>query len=121
MIDLAHITEQGFWDVARESTQPLVATHSNAHALTPISRNLTDRQLDAIRERKGIAGLNYATSHYDRVERRDDSISGTLNAEYKLNRTLSTRFAYTYTRGLSNVIGEGYTSSVWLLGLKASL
>ena len=62
MIDLAHITEQGFWDVARESTQPLVATHSNAHALTPISRNLTDRQLDAIRERKGIAGLNYATT-----------------------------------------------------------
>jgi membrane dipeptidase len=62
MIDLAHITEQGFWDVARESSQPLVATHSNAHALTPISRNLTDRQLDAIRERKGIAGLNYATT-----------------------------------------------------------
>ena len=62
MIDLAHITERGFWDVARESTQPLVATHSNAHALTPISRNLTDRQLDAIRERKGIAGLNYATT-----------------------------------------------------------
>ncbi|UNK39267.1 dipeptidase [Shinella sp. H4-D48] len=62
MIDLAHITEQGFWDVERVSTQPLVATHSNAHALTPISRNLTDRQLDAIRERKGIAGLNYATT-----------------------------------------------------------
>ena len=62
MIDLAHITEQGFWDVARASTAPLVATHSNAHALTPISRNLTDRQLDAIRERKGIAGLNFATT-----------------------------------------------------------
>lgn len=62
MIDLAHITERGFWDVERVSTQPLVATHSNAHALTPISRNLTDRQLDAIRERKGIAGLNYATT-----------------------------------------------------------
>ncbi|MCR6499917.1 dipeptidase [Shinella sp. CPCC 101442] len=62
MIDLAHITEQGFWDVARVSTAPLVATHSNVHALTPISRNLTDRQLDAIRERKGIAGLNYATT-----------------------------------------------------------
>jgi membrane dipeptidase len=62
MIDLAHMTEQGFWDVERTSTAPLVATHSNAHALTPISRNLTDRQLDAIRERKGVAGLNYATT-----------------------------------------------------------
>ena len=62
LIDLAHITDQGFWDVAKTSTRPLVATHSNAHALTPISRNLTDRQLDAIRERKGVAGLNYATT-----------------------------------------------------------
>ncbi|MXN49738.1 peptidase [Shinella sp. AETb1-6] len=77
MIDLAHITEQGFWDVERVSTQPLVATHSNAHALTPISRNLTDRQLDAIRERKGIAGLNYATTmlRSDGLENPDTSLS----------------------------------------------
>ena len=77
MIDLAHITEQGFWDVARASTQPLVATHSNAHALTPISRNLTDRQLDAIRERGGIAGLNYATTmlRADGLENPDTPLS----------------------------------------------
>ena len=62
MIDLSHITEQGFWDVAKLSDQPLVATHSNAHALTPVARNLTDRQLDAIKESKGIAGLNFATT-----------------------------------------------------------
>ncbi|MBC2885808.1 membrane dipeptidase [Ochrobactrum sp. CM-21-5] len=62
LIDLAHITEKGFWDVAELSDQPLIASHSNAHALTPVARNLTDRQLDAIRERKGLAGLNYATT-----------------------------------------------------------
>lgn len=62
LIDLAHITEKGFWDVAAISDQPLIASHSNAHALTPVARNLTDRQLDAIRETKGIAGLNYATT-----------------------------------------------------------
>ncbi|MDG4870889.1 membrane dipeptidase, partial [Guyparkeria sp. 1SP6A2] len=62
LIDLAHITEKGFWDVAKLSDQPLVASHSNAHALTPVARNLTDRQLDAIRESKGLAGLNYATT-----------------------------------------------------------
>jgi membrane dipeptidase len=62
MIDLAHITEQGFWDVAKTSQMPLVATHSNAHGLTAISRNITDRQMDAIRERGGVAGLNYATT-----------------------------------------------------------
>lgn len=62
LIDLAHITEKGFWDVAKISDQPLISSHSNAHALTPVARNLTDRQLDAIRERKGVAGLNYATT-----------------------------------------------------------
>lgn len=61
-IDLAHITEQGFWDVAKTSTKPLIASHSNAHALTPVARNLTDRQLDAIRERNGLVGLNYAVT-----------------------------------------------------------
>ncbi|WP_337267853.1 dipeptidase [Oryzifoliimicrobium ureilyticus] len=62
VIDLAHITEKGFWDVARVSDQPLVASHSNVHALTPVARNLTDRQLDAIKERNGLVGLNYATA-----------------------------------------------------------
>ena len=62
MIDLSHITEQGFWDVARTSEMPLVATHSNVHAITPVTRNLTDRQLAAIRETGGMVGLNYATS-----------------------------------------------------------
>src|SRR5690606_33885576 len=62
LVDLAHITERGFWDVAKITDQPLVASHSNAHALTPVARNLTDRQLDAIRETKGIVGLNYAVT-----------------------------------------------------------
>lgn len=61
VIDLSHITEQGFWDVAKTSQMPLVASHSNAHVLTPSARNLTDRQLDAIRDSQGLVGLNFAT------------------------------------------------------------
>ena len=61
MIDLSHLNERGFDDVARISTKPLVATHSNAHAVTPSSRNLTDRQLAIIKESKGMVGLNFAT------------------------------------------------------------
>jgi membrane dipeptidase len=71
-IDLAHITEQGFWDVAKTSDKPLIASHSNAHALTAVARNLTDRQMDAIRERKGIVGLNYAVTML-RPDARDDA------------------------------------------------
>ncbi len=61
MIDLSHINEQGFWDVAALSDAPLVATHSNVHAICPISRNLTDKQLDAIKASDGMVGLNFAT------------------------------------------------------------
>jgi len=39
-----------------------VASHSNVHALTQVARNLTDRQLDAIRESRGLVGVNYATA-----------------------------------------------------------
>lgn len=62
MLDMSHINEAGFWDVARLTDAPLVATHSNAHAVTASSRNLTDKQLAAIRESGGMVGLNYATS-----------------------------------------------------------
>ena len=62
MIDLSHLNEKGFWDVAALSNAPLVATHSNAHALSPHSRNLTDKQLAAIRETGGMVGINYAVS-----------------------------------------------------------
>jgi membrane dipeptidase len=58
LIDLSHLNERGFWDVARTSTAPLVATHTAAHALCPSARNLTDKQLDAIRASDGIVGLN---------------------------------------------------------------
>lgn len=62
MVDLSHLNEKGFWDVARTSTAPLVATHSNVHALCPSSRNLTDAQLEAISASKGVVGLNLAVA-----------------------------------------------------------
>jgi len=71
MIDLSHLNERGFWDVAGLSEAPLVATHSNAHALCPTPRNLTDRQLAAIRESGGMVGLNFAVSFLREDGRRE--------------------------------------------------
>ncbi len=62
MIDLSHLNEKGFRDVAARSEAPLVATHSNVHAICASARNLTDWQLGAIRDSKGMVGLNFATS-----------------------------------------------------------
>lgn len=61
MIDLSHLNEKGFWDVAKISDAPLVATHSNVHAISQTPRNLLDKQLDAIKDSDGMVGLNFAT------------------------------------------------------------
>lgn len=73
MIDLSHLNEKGFWDVAKLSTAPLVATHSNAHALCQTTRNLTDKQLDAIKESGGLVGLNFGVNDLNADGARDTS------------------------------------------------
>ncbi|MCC3731633.1 dipeptidase [Rouxiella badensis] len=62
MVDLSHLDEKGFWQVAKHSDAPLVASHSNAHALSAQSRNLTDKQLEAIKESGGFVGVNFGMS-----------------------------------------------------------
>ena len=74
MIDLAHLNEKGFDDVAATSHAPLVATHSNVHALCASPRNLTDRQLHMIRERGGMVGFNFATFYLNADGRADPGL-----------------------------------------------
>src|SRR4051794_36981037 len=59
LLDASHLNAAGFDDLARTSEAPLVATHSNAHALCPVTRNLTDKQLDAIGASGGLVGITY--------------------------------------------------------------
>lgn len=60
LIDLSHLNEKGFWEAAKISTAPLVATHSNAYAICKSSRNLSDDQIKAIADSGGMIGLNFA-------------------------------------------------------------
>ncbi|MGU3576287.1 dipeptidase [Brucellaceae bacterium C25G] len=71
MIDLSHMNEKGFWDIAKLSDAPLVASHSNAHGVCPHSRNLTDKQMDAIKETGGLAGLNFGVAFLHSEGKRD--------------------------------------------------
>lgn len=61
MLDLSHLNEAGFNDIAAISDAPLVASHSGVHAISASSRNLTDRQLRMIAETGGLVGLNFAS------------------------------------------------------------
>ena len=82
LIDLSHLNEAGFWDVATISDAPLIATHSNAHALCPHARNLTDKQLAAIRDTGGLVGVNFATSFLRPDGRQDADTPADLAIEH---------------------------------------
>jgi membrane dipeptidase len=71
-VDLSHLNEAGFWDVARLDGAPLIASHSGVHALCPSTRNLTDRQLDAIGGSGGLVGIVFAAP-FLRADGADDA------------------------------------------------
>ncbi|ARI77174.1 dipeptidase [Halobacillus mangrovi] len=75
MLDLSHINEKGFWDLAGITNAPLVATHSNVHALCPISRNLTDQQIDAIGQSNGVIGVTYSLNMLSQDGKIDANVS----------------------------------------------
>lgn len=77
LVDLSHLNAKGVEDVAGITDAPLVATHSNAWSICPHARNLTDRQLDMIRDSDGIVGINFASAFL-----RPD---GCMDAEFELD------------------------------------
>ncbi len=62
-VDVSHLNERGFWDVARRLHRPFIASHSCSAAVTPHPRNLTDEQFCAIRDSGGLVGLNLYHVH----------------------------------------------------------
>ena len=94
LIDLSHLNEKGFRDVAALSDAPLVATHSNVHALCPHARNLTEWQLGAIRDSGGMVGLNFATSF--------------LRADGQMNRETDLAIMVRHIGALIETLGEDH-------------
>lgn len=59
IVDVSHLSDGGFYDVARVSKKPFIASHSNVRAISPRLRNLTDEMIKIIGEKGGIIGLNF--------------------------------------------------------------
>lgn len=58
LVDVSHISDEGFWDIMEMTQAPVLATHSNSRALCGHSRNLTDDMFRAICRTGGVAGIN---------------------------------------------------------------
>jgi membrane dipeptidase len=57
-IDVSHLNDEGFWDVMKFAKKPMIASHSNCRALVDSMRNLTDKQIGALAEKRGVIGMN---------------------------------------------------------------
>lgn len=66
LVDVSHLNDAGFWDIAKMTARPFIASHSNCRALCDVPRNLTDDQLRAIRDAEGVVGLNAYNEFVDR-------------------------------------------------------
>ncbi|NLX60896.1 MAG: membrane dipeptidase [Tissierellia bacterium] len=74
ILDVSHANDKSFWDICRIATKPIIASHSNARALCNVPRNLTDDQIKAIGESRGLIGINAFNEfiHVDRNKRNLD-------------------------------------------------
>lgn len=65
LVDVSHLSDGGFYDVASMTKKPFVATHSDCRALAGHQRNLTDDMIRLLAEKGGVAGINFAPGFLD--------------------------------------------------------
>lgn len=59
LIDVSHLSDRGFYDVANITTKPFIASHSNARSIADHPRNLTDEMIRVLAEKGGVIGINF--------------------------------------------------------------
>ena len=59
LVDVSHLSDGGFYDVAKYSKNPFIATHSNARSICNHSRNLSDDMIKILANKGGVMGLNF--------------------------------------------------------------
>ena len=97
IVDLSHAAESTFWHVLRVSEAPVMASHSNAWALTPHFRNLKDEQIRALAARGGLVGINFYSAFLDtEFSRRQDQAEERRKAELD---AIGEKYAYEYIQG----------------------
>ena len=65
IVDISHISDQGFWDVMEVTNAPIIGSHNACRALCEHPRNLTDDQIRAVADNGGVIGVTYVPSFVD--------------------------------------------------------
>lgn len=69
LLDVSHLGEAGFWEVAQLSTQPIIASHGNCRAICNHPRNLTDEQIRMLIKKGGVIGLTFVPQFVAKTEK----------------------------------------------------
>ena len=85
IIDVSHTNEKSFWDILEASNRPVMATHSNARALSQVDRNLSDQQIKAIALKGGLIGLVSAKRFISLIEGENTALNLAKHALYIKN------------------------------------
>lgn len=73
VVDVSHLNDGGFYDVAARCKKPFMATHSNCRAVSPHPRNLTDEMIRILADKGGVMGLNLCAEFLDKDITNQDS------------------------------------------------
>ena len=88
VIDVSHLNRESFFDVAENTTLPFIASHSNPDIVETNAgrkRNLTDEQIEIIKERNGLIGLNFYKEFLD-VKNKTGIDALKVHLDYLLNK-----------------------------------
>jgi membrane dipeptidase len=99
IVDISHVGETTFWDAIKTTTKPVIASHSNAYAICPVSRNLKDEQIKAVGKNGGVINLNFFSGFVDsNFNRKNNAFRNAHRAE--IDSLLSTGIQGEYAMGI---------------------
>jgi membrane dipeptidase len=73
IVDISHVGEATFWDAINTTTKPVIASHSNAYSICPVTRNLKDNQILAVGKNGGVINLNFYSAFVDSTFSKKDA------------------------------------------------
>ncbi|MEY4278837.1 MAG: hypothetical protein RL377_841 [Bacteroidota bacterium] len=99
IVDISHVGETTFWDAIHSTTKPVIASHSNAYTINPVSRNLKDDQIKAIGKNGGVINLNFFSGFVDSNFNRKNSAFRNKH-KVELDSLLATGIQQEYAQGI---------------------
>lgn len=85
VVDVSHLSDGGFYNVADICKKPFIASHSNSRSLSPHPRNLTDEVIRILADKGGISGVNFCPRFlHEDIERGDSTLDGIVRQIHRM-------------------------------------